>query len=218
MDDSRCLECHTFGVEKSLKSEEMHKIHNEGRHKIECLSCHGTVRHGPTAQTASFEQFDCRRCHQNQHIIQRQTYLADGSDGKTSEGAATVSPMFMAHVDCTGCHVENHALSANPTSGATVAVATSTSCDRCHKAGLGARMVPLWQRTTHSLYDQVEADLKNFESSTDPATTAVVAEVQRLLAAVRLDGSWGVHNPRYTQHLLEQAREKLAAVRKESKP
>jgi len=97
-------------------------------------------------------------------------------------------------------------------------VAAAASCDRCHKPGLGEQMIPLWQSTTHSLYDQVDAALKEIESDTSPQTTRLVEETRRLLDTVRLDGSWGVHNPRYTQRLLEEAREKVRAARKGEKP
>lgn len=218
MEDSRCLECHTFGIERSLPSEEMHRVHSEGKHKIECMSCHGIIRHGPLAQQATLEQFECQKCHQGQHAIQRHTYLSNGDVGKTAEGAATVSPMFLAHVDCTGCHIQSHAVTANPESGATVAVAAAAACDRCHKPGLGEQMIPLWQKTTHSLYDQVEAALKDIESDQSPETIQLVEETRKLLDTVRLDGSWGVHNPRYTQRLLEEAREKIKAARKGGQP
>jgi hypothetical protein len=41
-----------------------------------------------------------------------------------------------------------------------------------------------------------------------------VSEARQLIDVVRLDGSWGVHNPRYTQELLNQARAKLIEARK----
>ena len=34
-----------------------------------------------------------------------------------------------------------------------------------------------------------------------------------LLDLVEMDGSWGVHNPRYTQSLLERARDMVNAAR-----
>jgi hypothetical protein len=37
----------------------------------------------------------------------------------------------------------------------------------------------------------------------------LVAEARQLLALVKMDGSWGVHNPPYTQKLVEQAKDKL---------
>jgi nitrate/TMAO reductase-like tetraheme cytochrome c subunit len=217
VESGQCYECHNFGLERNGDMEKMHRVHNEGRHKIECFSCHGTVHHGPEAQAARLDQFDCRKCHSDQHGIQRSTYLHDAADplhATNADGAPTVSPMFLAHVDCTGCHVHKRAVSTKPESGATVAAATPEACDACHKPGFGKEMVPLWQKTTHGLYNQVAADLKSVEGDvkTDEGK-ADLDEVRRILNMVQVDGSWGVHNPRYTQQLLGEARAKLTAAR-----
>lgn len=219
IEDGSCLDCHTFGVERSLPTEEMHHVHSQGRHKIECLSCHGMVRHGPAAQTLMLQQFDCRRCHVDQHAIQRSTYLSNGvsahpNDPHPPTQGSAVSPMFMAHVDCTGCHVRRQALSVNPLSGAQVSTAGPEACDQCHQAGLGERMIPLWQSATRKLYQQVTETLAAAEASAaGPDAEARIKEARDLLRLVRVDGSWGVHNPRYTQWLLEQARDKLSGAR-----
>ncbi|MGE3108990.1 MAG: cytochrome c3 family protein [Phycisphaerales bacterium] len=216
IENGHCLQCHTFGLEKVLPTPEMHRVHNEGRHKIECSSCHGTMHHGPIAQTGTLEQFDCRKCHIDQHAVQRNTYLHDESpraDGRLP----AVSPMFLAHIDCTGCHIKPRPVSVKPTSGAMVFAAVAEACDRCHRPGFGAEMVPLWQRTAHALFDAVESDYNSLDPTAqlDPEVIAV----RRLLDMVRADGSWGVHNPRYTQQLLEQARTRLALFRaRETEP
>ncbi len=207
IDDGRCLECHTFGVDAKIGTREMHKIHTLGRHKIECSSCHGTIRHGPQVQTASLERFDCTKCHLDQHKVQRETYFHLGQNPHGEAGAPPVSPMFMAHVDCTGCHTGPRPVSVNPDSGASVMAAVPASCNGCHQQGFGEKMIPLWQSTTHKLYDQVEAMLAGVEASGKKAEAA--AKARGLLTLVRTDGSWGVHNPRYTQLLLEQARDLL---------
>jgi hypothetical protein len=211
IDDAKRLACHTFGVEKSLPVEEMHKVHAEGRHKVECFSCHGVTQHGPPAQLLSLEQFDCRNCHQAQHEIQRSTYLFnDGAPvHDPKKGDSIVSPMFMTHVDCTGCHVEQHELRARPGSGATVARPTPQACDRCHAPGLGEKMIPLWQRDTRALHDAVQAELDAAPAPADEAAAKLLQEARQMLELVRVDGSWGVHNPLYTQHLMERAREKI---------
>ncbi|MEX2218762.1 MAG: NapC/NirT family cytochrome c [Phycisphaerales bacterium] len=222
--DGRCLQCHTFGVERSLPTEEMHRIHNEGHHKIECFSCHGTVKHGPVAQSASLEQFDCRLCHQDQHGVQRSTYLLDparlaasGAPPHASAGATAMSPMFLAHVDCAGCHIKDRPVSANPRSGATVKAASHEACDACHKPGRGQQMIPLWQKAARALYDEAAADLGLAEADASiPA--ASLDEARRLLEVVRIDGSWGVHNPAYTQQLLERAKAGIAAARAKGRP
>lgn len=206
--DGRCLACHTFGIERNLGAEKMHRVHLEGRHKIECFSCHGPLQHGLSAQAASFEHFDCRACHQDQHEAQRGSYVYAAAHG----AGGAVSPMFMAHVDCNGCHTAPRPVSTKPDSGATVAAATAAACDACHSAGLGERMIPLWQKTTRSLYDRLEADLNSAQAEPN-ADADTLESTRKLLRLIRVDGSWGVHNPRYTQQLLEQARDKLAAAR-----
>jgi nitrate/TMAO reductase-like tetraheme cytochrome c subunit len=211
IDDAKCLACHTFGMEKTLPREELHKVHAEGLHKVECFSCHGVTRHGKEAQALSVGQFECKACHRDQHAVQQQTYLLRGI---TPHGDTPLSPMFLAHVDCTGCHVKQESLSVKPNSGATVAKAVPEACDRCHQPGLGNKMIPRWQKDTKALYEEIEAQLKDLTlAPDDSAGKALADDARSLLDLVRNDNSWGVHNPRYTQLLLEQARAKVREAR-----
>lgn len=213
IDDAACLSCHTFGIDKSLPTEEIHKAHAEGKHKIECFSCHGMPRHGPAAQTMKLEQFDCRSCHADQHVIQRRAY-AHAVETPTGPGAGPVSPMFLAHVDCTGCHVKPSPLEYKPNNGAHVARAVPQACDACHEPGLGERMIPLWQNATRGLFDSARAELEAMAPAPEESeAAALLRQARELLDLVEMDGSWGVHNPRYTQKLLEQARDALAAAK-----
>jgi len=222
IEDSQCLDCHDFGMERFTNTDDMHKVHTIGKHKVECLSCHGVIRHGPEAAAMSLEQFDCQQCHKSQHMVQRSAYLRPdlapaASAPHVSTDSMAVSPMFLVHVDCTGCHIKPSNLNAKPTSGATVNKAVPEACDACHQKGLGAQMVPMWQRNTHQLYDDVMALMPttaNAWADTNPQARSLVAEAQRLLDLVRVDGSWGVHNPRYTQKIIEQARQKALGARK----
>lgn len=70
-------------------------------------------------------------------------------------------------------------------------------------------MVPLWQKSTRSLYDDILANVTAAEAKGGKP----LEEARHLLREelVRKDGSWGVHNPKYTQKLLERARESLRA-------
>jgi hypothetical protein len=77
-------------------------------------------------------------------------------------------------------------------------------------------MIPLWQNAARGLYDKAIADLAAFQGL--ELSTQAAAQVERarsLIDLVRIDGSWGVHNPKYTQSLLEQARDAMAAARNE---
>lgn len=217
--DAHCLTCHEYGLERKGTVEETHRQHYSTEYKVECFSCHGVVRHGPAAQAMRLNQIDCRACHLDQHTIQQATYkvrLPGGAGMATSQSTTTrsameiaVTPMFLAHVDCAGCHVKPRSLRAKPGSGALVAAASAEACDRCHQKGLGDQMIPMWQRNTRSLYKIVEGKLKPFEADKDPEVVELVGEARRMLDVVRLDGSWGVHNPLYTQKLLNKARQRL---------
>jgi nitrate/TMAO reductase-like tetraheme cytochrome c subunit len=226
VEDSRCLSCHGFGIERKLDTTELHRVHAEARHKVQCFNCHGLLQHGPQVRAAMSEQLDCRACHTDSHQLQRTTYqhlngAAGQLAGSARNGGLTgvdqmpVSPMYLAHVACTSCHVEPDQPRTIPSSGGMVARATPEACDTCHRPGLGERTIPLWQRTTRELYQSVVElmpSAQRRETASDEAR-ALLHEAEQLLEVVRLDGSWGVHNPRYTERLLEEARTKVLRAR-----
>jgi nitrate/TMAO reductase-like tetraheme cytochrome c subunit len=208
--DDHCFGCHDFGKERLTDATQLHRVHSEGNHKVECFGCHGVVRHGPSAQSMRLDQFDCRSCHTDQHAIQQKAYKAtEAVAARPPHESPSVTPMFLAHVDCTGCHVQPRPLSIKSGNGARVAAATPEACDSCHKPGLGRELVPKWQNDTKALYASVEKLLPPAGQGLAPQAQALVGEARHLLLLVKHDGSWGVHNPRYTQRLLEQAQQKI---------
>lgn len=213
--DTECLSCHVFGMDQAGDVEELHRTHTEGERKVECFSCHGQTAHGPDAATMMLDQFDCQSCHVDQHELQRSAYLTNG-DAKP--GRPIINPMFMAHVDCNGCHIQEREVGARPGTGARVAAAVPEACDACHRPGLGEMQINLWQSSTRKLYDGA---ITLLPSEVDPwaaghakAEHAVRGAVQ-LLEQVCLDGSWGVHNPKYTQQLISEARAMLIEAKGE---
>ena len=219
IDDGQCLACHVFGVEKVTSAADVHRLHAEGAHKVECFSCHGVTRHGPAAQSMALSTIQCANCHAGQHAVQKAAYLSlPGPENGEPKEMMAISPMFLAHVSCTGCHIEPGPLSINPDSGATVARAVPAACDRCHQPGVGAQMIPMWQRGARELYDQAMQLMPSAENPWNadcPEVQPKIDEAGRLLELVRLDGSWGVHNPLYTQDLIEQARRRLMEAREQ---
>jgi nitrate/TMAO reductase-like tetraheme cytochrome c subunit len=213
--DDQCFGCHEFGMEKMTDVDQTHRVHSAGKHKVECFSCHGVTRHGPAAQSMQLDKLECQSCHRGQHSIQQKTYKVDPSTqtspllGHEIEGVPAVSPMFLAHVACSGCHTKPRPVSSKPESGATVAAASARSCDNCHKQGAGDQ-VALWQKNTRAMYDGIFRMLPTPDRQLDSRQKKLVFEARGLLDLVRLDGSWGVHNPRYTQRLLEEAQQKLS--------
>lgn len=215
VDDAQCLQCHVFGMEQAGDVSDLHRTHSEGRHKVECFNCHGVTRHGAPAESLTLEQFDCRSCHQRQHVIQRETYLFAGGAAQATDKEVVVSPMFLTHVDCTGCHIEPQHLRANPDGGALVAKPTARACDNCHQEGLGERMIPEWQGATRKMHAELTREIKAYVNNTamNDETAGIVEHSQRLLDLIRLDGSWGVHNPKYTQQLLNDVSADIRAIR-----
>jgi hypothetical protein len=234
IEDAQCYACHDYGKDRMTTVAELHHEHATSKHKVECFSCHGVIAHGPRAEAMRLGQFDCRACHKDHHVVQQKTYMIAGMPGPlralpqpaasrpaasqpaVSQPAASqpardliVTPMFLAHVDCTGCHVEQTDYKTKPDSGMKVTVATPESCDRCHEAGLGKQMIPMWQRNTRELFEEVSEMLASAKPARDAESQQLLAEARDLLKAIRLDGSWGVHNPRYTQELLKEAQDRL---------
>ncbi len=210
--DDQCLRCHVFGIDEWTDTEDLHHLHSMGEHKVECFECHGVIRHGTHTQQMQIEQFDCRNCHSDQHRIQRSTYLRDLTTKVANGETPEISPMFLSHVGCPACHIEPRPVSLKPGTGSTVAYAVPEACDRCHEDGFGVKMIETWQTSTHEMHKTVERILESIEfteEELDEETVALMADARRLLKLVRLDGSWGVHNPKFTQRLIEQARAKV---------
>jgi hypothetical protein len=77
-------------------------------------------------------------------------------------------------------------------------------------------MGPMWQRDTKALYDLAMGLLPTAENPWDEncaEAAPLLEQAQHLMDLVRVDGSWGVHNPRYTEGLLEQARTSIQLAR-----
>lgn len=214
-----CFSCHEFGLERHTDVEDTHKVHSGGRHKVECFSCHGETAHGPKAQAVQVAQLDCTSCHQSQHAVQQKTYTTVIAPTTTHvppiamapHAAGAVSPMFLVHVSCGGCHVEPRPVTAKPGSGAMVLAASKSACDNCHKTGVGD-LVTLWQKNTRELFDGVSKMLPPERPEMSPLQRQIRGEAQFLLELVRQDGSWGVHNPKYTQKLLDDAQAKIVEL------
>ena len=92
------------------------------------------------------------------------------------------------------------------------------ACDKCHEPGTGAKYVPYWQKRIKTLYEQVQGRIKALEELAGAQGDGARArelrrraeEARSILDSVSYDGSWGVHNFKYTEALLLEA-EKIAS-------
>jgi hypothetical protein len=220
VDDRICLNCHSFGNQQHADGAELHEAHT-AREKVECFACHGQILHGQTAVASLSVMMDCQNCHSDTHQVQRTIYATQHpmQDETTDR---VLSPMFLTHVECTGCHIERvQKKSGILDSFGTVAKAVPRACDACHEQGTGQKYVPFWQGQIKAKYEQVRLKVDDLETQT--ALQANQEGAQRLrgkleqarliLQSVSADGSWGVHNFKYTEAMLLRAEEIVSGAK-----
>jgi hypothetical protein len=92
------------------------------------------------------------------------------------------------------------------------------ACDSCHEEGTGEKYVPFWQGRIKALYDRVGQKVQAFEALAEARADATQAAALRgraqqarsILDSIAADGSWGVHNFKYTETLLLEAEKKVS--------
>jgi hypothetical protein len=226
--DTICLNCHDFGKDYAKatilhedskmpaqsESEELHANHTTGE-KVECFACHGNIVHTMSPPGSVATMIDCRACHSDTHNVQFGIYTAQYHQ-EDEQADRVLSPMFLTHVECTGCHIER----ADQESGALdsygkVAKAVPRACDKCHEEGTGEQYISFWQKQIKKLHKQVNDMVDGFDRrikfETDKELilklNARVTEARAILESVSFDGSWGVHNFKYTEKMLLSAKE-----------
>ncbi|MBC8378144.1 MAG: NapC/NirT family cytochrome c [Planctomycetes bacterium] len=217
-----CLHCHTFSMSGEETSEQLHDYHTSGE-KVECFECHGKVDHGSDQTSSVATMISCENCHSDTHAVQQTIFSADQQPHEQGMNEKVLSPMFLTHVECTGCHVERKPSEKGVlNSVGTVARATPQSCDNCHEPGTGLRYIPFWQSNIKELYGQILKQADALESrisllsDKDKSVYAdKINQARAILESVKADGSWGVHNLKYTESLLLKAKERLNKVEEE---
>jgi len=213
--DTICWNCHDFSREHEASSEELHRVHTTGE-KVECFACHGNILHEASKSSSIAAMLDCRSCHSDTHSVQSSIYASKYHVQEKGKAERVLGPMFLTHVECTGCHTESMPQKSGALdSFGTVAKAVPEACDRCHKEGAGQRYISFWQKKTKELHKKVSDIVDTFErhikSETDKEQilkmNAKVAEARAILESVSSDGSWGVHNFKYTETMLRRAGE-----------
>jgi len=216
---SVCLNCHSFSKGEQANSVELHKTHTN-HEKVECFACHGKVSHGQTEVSSVSAMIDCQNCHSDTHQVQRSIY-ATQHPMQDENTELVLSPMFLTHVECGGCHIERvQRKSGTLDSFGTVAKAVPRACDNCHKKGTGERYIPFWQGKIKGLYEQVRQKLDRLEEQAKTETDETIAQklndkikqARSILDSVLSDGSWGVHNLKYTEAMLLKANKIISEV------
>ncbi len=220
VDERSCLSCHSFSKDPNVAGAELHSIHTAGE-KVECFGCHGQVLHGRRTAPSLADMMDCQNCHSDTHQAQRTIYATE-HPMQDERNDRVLSPMFLTHVACTGCHIERvQKKSGVLDSFGTVAKATPRACDTCHEKGTGQKYVPFWQGQIKAKYEQVRLRVDNLEARLRVETNQEtvqrlrdsVTQARLILESISADGSWGVHNFKYTEAMLLRADEIISGAK-----
>ena len=210
--DTVCLNCHSFDKSHEPDSVKLHADHT-GKEKVECFVCHGDVSHKPAESASVSSMMDCKNCHGDTHGVQQSIYTANYHT-EQKDDKRILSPMFLTHVECTGCHIEQIKTSSGVLdSFGKVAKSVPQACDKCHQVGTGEKYIPFWQEKIKSLFNKVSDRLSELQNRARFETDGKAAEklhenirqAKALLDSVEADGSWGVHNLKYTEAMLMKA-------------
>jgi formate-dependent nitrite reductase cytochrome c552 subunit len=164
---------------------------------------------------------DCQNCHSDTHQVQRTIYTTE-QPIQAKDTDRILSPMFLTHVECTGCHIERVAQKSGVLdSHGTVAKAVPRACDNCHEEGTGKQYIPFWQGNIKTTYEQVSRKLEQLKARARNTTNEQTAsklnqsieQAQSILDSVSADGSWGVHNFKYTEAMLLRADEIITGAK-----
>lgn len=229
----RCFTCHN-DEEKMNHFGDIPFIHERHVTKkgVACFHCHQEMRHGlglsdPSARAPRLGEqadpvgaappshgpsvkFDCALCHTGQHDGPLAMY-----SGKASHlGARDMpSPMFLADVDCVGCHYDAGGKSAE-IKGHTVR-ASAEACVKCH----GASFVGVWEDTKAELAGTL-AKLTAKEAALQAAAPALTGDKAKAAKAAAAEAGKrlnfvragrGEHNIYLASTLLTEADRRLTA-------
>ena len=202
------MECHvtvpdTFPDTKSMHDE--HVIKDD----IKCFKCHGDIKHGKIQMYEVFSP-DCQECHGNRHSEQEEIYSGAGG----TNVPVVPDPMFLANVTCEGCHSSMGQTNTSTASfGLTdtplaMRVPAFSSCSTCHGRGFDS-LLAMWQSNVKARIQRLEIQRSYNILSAGRADTASVN-----LNLVRKDGSYGAHNNRYVNLLLDRTEEEMKVADK----
>jgi nitrate/TMAO reductase-like tetraheme cytochrome c subunit/AmiR/NasT family two-component response regulator len=209
-----CYTCH--GEPERLaridEDEFLHKTHVT-EHKVECDQCHSEIQHSVKTHTGPLE-YDCQICHSSTHEGIKKMYMGTGG----LEVEDQPNPMYLAQVDCIGCHVQSSPpLDDVVDLGEKTLRAVERGCTNCHGTDYEG-LLEMW-------LEDVEADLEETSKLIDAAEAAIAAheseqkseKASAFLSRAQYNYHYvrtfhGVHNPDYSAALLEKARSDVQKV------
>lgn len=173
-----CVDCHLGVAHKG-------ELHNLPEMET-CFECHETERE-KDANISAPDTMECEKCHKLQVDIQAGTFAkAQGVDNLK---------WYMESLACTDCHTDPY---ARP---------NTDTCVQCHDSSYGDLLV-MFQDTFKSRLSNIEKDYKElFQERLEMSEgkRALFLDLKRLVRAMQMDGSSGMHNPDYFSMMMDEA-------------
>jgi len=164
------------------------------------------------ARSVDVVALNCDICHENKHLGPRSLYTGVGGGGVPNMPAA----MFLAQVDCVGCHTDYEAEALPQEFGEQTARPSTAGCVECH-GNSGLEAYRSWKEQlgeaeaqTLTLIARAERTLSRMNPGMNPETSGYQA-LQQKLADAKYNYEFvhkgkGMHNVPYSLKLLDHAR------------
>ena len=216
----RCYTCHNQ-PEKLAKFSDTAFIHENHvtKHNVACFHCHKEMKHGFTEANHQTPHeslpLDCSKCHLEMHQVQAAFYA--GKAGGRKE--AMPSPMYLANVDCVGCHLHSQ---TGRTHSEKTYKATEAGCIKCHGEkyrGIVADSKQLIAETLQELEEnlalaQTALAIKEKESGKAPLKEARKNLAQAAEKMTLIKEAHAVHNIYLAAGLLRESDQEIARAGK----
>jgi nitrate/TMAO reductase-like tetraheme cytochrome c subunit len=200
-----CSSCHVAPPRKTIEVHGRPFSHERhlGAAGLSCGDCHVAAARGePGHGTPKFERAKCAACHHQEsegRDVANCTACHSGQEAMLRGAVAGVEPPRpgpMGKMECNECHGDApDVLRPKP-----------SACVLCHKPGYDQTQRD-WQAAIRSGVAHLETELR--DAAAGGAAEEKLAAARSALAAIRGDGSAGVHNFELAKSLLAQAEETL---------
>lgn len=173
-----CVDCHLGVAHKG-------ELHNLPEMET-CFGCHETERE-KDANISAPDTMECEKCHKLQVDIQAGTFAKE-------QGVDNLK-WYMESLACTDCHTDPY---ARP---------NTDTCVQCHDSSYGDLLV-MFQDTFESRLSNIAKDYKALfkeRLEMSEGKRALFLDLKRLVRAMQMDGSSGMHNPDYFSMMMDKA-------------
>lgn len=204
-----CTGCHNDPEHLKFYDQDivLHKKHVT-EHSVDCLQCHGEIDHKITSTVRSMDT-SCGSCHSDMHNAQQLIYTGSGGIGVDD----LPSPMFMANVDCKGCHFKHTVENGKAKLSGQSRAATEAACIGCHTSDIEGIMDE-WIDSIDEILSESQVNLASAERALLRARKQSrngadidLEEIERIYRAAKRNYELvfygrGVHNVEYAMELL----------------